>query len=297
MCQFKNCFSYNFINSKKKVVFSLKNNIFSNSLNNDFNKNNYYQKIVFIKSNTTFNINKNYITANHELLGKKTFDILKKKFFNKKILHIKPAGLYGFYNIGICKIIKKRYNLSNYIFNGASAGAWNSLIMVYKYNHSTLINSILSKLKNNKFNSLKDMQKEIKKLMLSNYKTSDFKLDKLFISVCVFENNKFINYVYTDFASLECAIDSCIASSNIPLITGDFIHKYQNKLSLDGAFFSNIDILNKKPDFIIKNCLFGKKKNFISMFDKKQDINKLYLEGQNDTIKNLNYLDKIFKSL
>lgn len=305
LCQFKNCISSrNFANGERNVLFYLKKKFFSNSFNHNNiiiqkdNYNYYEQKIVFIKSNITFIVNKNLISSNHEILEKNNFNMLKEKILNKKILHIRPAGLYGFYNIGICKIIKQKYNLNEYIYNGASAGSWNSLIMVYKYDHSSLIDSILLKLSNNnnKNNNLKNMQKEIKNLILSNCKTSDFEFDKLFISVCVFEDNKFINYVYTDFASLECAIDCCIASSNIPLITGNFIHKYQNKLSLDGAFLSNIHILNKKPDFTVKNCLFGKKRFFISMFDKKHDIIKLYCEGQHDTIENLNYLDKIFKS-
>lgn len=296
LCQLKKTYSLISFTNNKYTLFDVKKKLFSNLLNHNKNENkNQNQKIVFIKSNKTYHINNNFFN-NNKLEEQNNLFLLEKKIFNKKILHIKPAGLFGFYNIGICKIIKQRYNLDNYIFNGASAGAWNSLIMVYKYDHSTLIDLILSKLNNNKNQNqtLKDTQKEIKKIILSNYKTTDFELDKLFISVCVFENNKFLNYVYTDFASLECAIDCCIASSNIPILTGNFIHKYQNKLSYDGAFLRNIHILHKKPDFVVKNCLFGKKSFFISMFDKKHDINKLYYEGQNDTIENLNYLDKFF---
>lgn len=248
------------------------------------------QKIIFIKSNLTF-------YTNSDMLNNRSFfsnDFICKKILNKKILHIAPAGLHGFYDIGICKIIKQRYKLNDYIFNGASAGAWNSLFMVFKYDHSKLIDLILLNLSNDDNNEPKHVQIKIKKIILSNFKTGDFDLVKLFISVCVYENNEFINYVYTDFPSVESAIDCCIASSNIPILTGNFIHRYNNKISFDGAFLNKIHILNKKPHFIIKKSLFGKKNFTFQMFDKKNNISKLYQDGQNDAINNINYLDKFF---
>jgi len=192
---------------------------------------------------------------------------------DKKILHITPAGLYGFYDAAICWFIKDRYQLSEYIFNGASAGAWNSLFMVYKNNDTKLLNAIFDNLDKNNIRSIKSVQQYLKKIILLKTTMQDFELDKLFITVCVLENNKLNNYVYTDFESLESALDCCIASSNIPFLTGDMIFKYQNKISYDGGFLSKSYIITKEPDFIITNSLFGRKRFFTSLFDKKNKIN------------------------
>ena len=50
----------------------------------------------------------------------------------------------GFYLFGISSYIKKNYKLDNYIFSGASAGAWNSLFMCFKKNPSELIHIIMN---------------------------------------------------------------------------------------------------------------------------------------------------------
>ena len=133
-----------------------------------------------------------------------------------------------------------------------------------------------------------------KNIILSNTNTEDYELDKLFITVCVLSNNKINNYVYTDFETLECAINCCIASSNIPFLTGDVIHKYRGKISYDGGFLSTSHIKIKKPEFTITNSLFGKKRFFTSLFDSKNNISHLYKEGLIDGSNNLAYLDNIF---
>ena len=51
---------------------------------------------------------------------------------NPKMISISPAGIYGFYTLGTCAYIKENYDVSDYIFSGASAGSWNSLYMVLK---------------------------------------------------------------------------------------------------------------------------------------------------------------------
>lgn len=288
-------FMFFYLNKINSFGFIKTNKTFLNADNKVLNKN--IQKLVFIKSNKIFkflnNYSSNILIDQCEIFNENI--ILKSKIYDKKVLHIAPAGIYGFYNIGICKIIKERYNLENYIFNGASAGAWNSLFMVYKHNHSDLINFVINKLNEERNKSIKDIQIKMKNIILSNYSTDDFDFDKLFINVCVLENKKFINYVYTDFENLESAIDCCIASSNIPILTGDFFYKYKNKLSFDGIFLPNINISCKKHDFTIKKCIFGRKKFFISLFDKKNDVLKLYNLGIEDTLNNIDYLDDYFK--
>lgn len=73
-----------------------------------------------------------------------------------------------------------------------SAGAWNSLIMTYKYNNLS-IDKIFEKVKNKEINSIKKMQFELKKFLLENSNSDDYELDKLFITLCVMENNTIRN--------------------------------------------------------------------------------------------------------
>ena len=51
---------------------------------------------------------------------------------NKKIISISPGGYKGVYMLGICIYIKDNFNLDEFIFSGASAGAWNSLMLCCK---------------------------------------------------------------------------------------------------------------------------------------------------------------------
>jgi len=281
-----------------KNKMRLSNFLGNSESNNLTNIPNQIQKIIFIKSNLSIDINTNILDSKFESdieSNTESNDLIKTKILDKKILHITPAGLYGFYDVALCEFIKNRYNLDNHIFNGASAGAWNGLFMVYKYNNTNLLNTILNNFKQKNTKSIKSVQLELKNLLLTNTATEDFEFDKLFITVSVWENYKLNNYVYTDFESLESAIDCCIASSNIPLLTGDIIYKYKGKISLDGGFLSKSHIIVKEPDFIITNSLFGRKRFFTSLFDLKKNILDLYVEGLDDCVNNVDTLDKNFK--
>ena len=56
----------------------------------------------------------------------------------KKLISISPGGLKGFYELGILSFIKENYDMENYIFSGASAGSWCSLLMVMKKKYNLI---------------------------------------------------------------------------------------------------------------------------------------------------------------
>ena len=153
---------------------------------------------------------------------------------NKKIISISPGGLQGFYMLGISTYIKEKYDLSNFLFSGASAGAWNALFMTFRGN-SEEFKELLFKIDYEHIQSIYKIQTTLKNEILKKYNSADFDLDKLFIGVSTFENSQFNNVIYSNFQSLHDALDACIASSNIPFITGKLIYFYQNKLSFDGG--------------------------------------------------------------
>jgi hypothetical protein len=154
---------------------------------------------------------------------------------NKQLITISPGGFYGFYMLGICKYIKENYDLSRFIFSGASAGAWNSLMLSYRGNLQTLQDTIIDEsLQYTK--TIPEMENLIKRRILGSYTTTDFDLRRLFIGVTTLHKYTANTTIFTGFENLEDAIHGCIASSHIPFITGNWSYVYQNRVSFDGGF-------------------------------------------------------------
>jgi hypothetical protein len=260
--------------------------------------------------------------------NKHTFDekdvdqFLQKNDFvkDKRLISISPGGFKGFYILGICKYIKQHYDLDNYIFSGASAGAWNSLFLCYKGDIETIQAKILDvELQNSK--SIQDMEKLIKTRVLENYVTEDFDLRRLFIGVTTIEpadeQTRFSvrrgihtnTTIFTGFHEVEDALNCCIASSHIPLITGGFTNVYQNFLSYDGGFsthpYLNITepVLHISPNMWKKSALPKSSdgaglslSDYTTLFSKdKFHFHKLVEDGYADAQRNKAVLDAIFQ--
>ena len=275
-----------------------------------FNSNYIMDGLIFNNIYNRLNNNNNiYLNKNIKNYNKNKFLVLNKKnkiYDNKNIsdfiinnlnqnnvsISISPGGVKGFYLIGTCSFIKKNYNLDNYLFTGASAGSWTSLIMSYKGNYKNIIN-IINQLNYENINSIYYLQLNLKKLLLNNFNDSDFDFNKIFIGVKVFHNFRFKTFIYSDFDNLEDAINCCIASSHIPFITGKLLFKYKNNYCFDGAFSTNPyfnfikEIIHITPNIwtkIINNNLFSLNKvNFI----------KLFYKGYNDAKNNLHILNDL----
>lgn len=233
---------------------------------------------------------------------------------NKKLISISPGGIRGFYLLGVLSYIKENYNLDDYIFSGASAGAWNSLFMCYKKDPRDFIfkilNSNIAKAKN-----IYDIEYIIKYKLLEMYTDNDFDLQRLFIGVTSLQRFRPVTNIFSDFDNLEDAINCCIASSHIPLVTGGFTNRYHNMYTFDGGF-SQYPYLNiKKPVLHVSPSMWKdietnktdpdtkiqQKIKMINAFYKlisenKKDFNfmKLYDDGYNDAKQNKKILDEIF---
>ena len=223
-----------------------------------------------------------------------------KFLIDKNIINIYPAGLRGFYEMGICVYIKEKYNIDNYIFSGASAGAWNSLLMAYKGSAVDFKNFIFDMNFEN-IKSIFELQLSFKKKLLLNFKSDDFDLKKMYIGVTTLDKFKFKNFIFTDFESLEDAIDCIIASSNIPFITGKLIYKYRNKISFDGGFLRDPYIHNPNSTLVIHPDIFKDFKNLndqLNFIDNEVfdlDFNSflnLFKKGYNDAVKYDSYIKK-----
>lgn len=243
-----------------------------------------FKIIVFVGIMYTFNSFKISVTKNKKLLlhntknnkqciisskNKKSYCNESEELFfdgnefivNKKLITISPGGYKGFYLLGILTYLKEHYETEDIVFSGASAGAWNSLFMCYKGDPMTFVYNFLD-VNMRKAKSITELQYFLKYKLLSSYKTDDFDLRKLFIGVTTFKRFMPNINIYTDFDDLEDAINCCMASSHIPLITGGITNRYKNMFSFDGGF-SKYPYLDKERLLHIS----------LSMWDELKGIN------------------------
>jgi len=257
----------------------------------------------------------NMINSNEDpfLIQNKNSSYLKNQtdfFKDKKLILLSPGGFKGFYLMGISAFIKENYILDGHIFSGASAGAWNALLMTYKHN----VSDIVSVLVNDECTKIKDaygLEKYLKQQIMLNYKTDDFELEKLFIGLTIINNYRIQTRIYSDFENLEDAIDCCVGSSHIPYVTGNLINTYHNTYTFDGGFskypYLNVSrpVLHITPSMWknINNETITTRQNqklnisdYTTLFSRgKYNFKLLYEEGYNDAKVNQWYLDNILQ--
>ena len=96
---------------------------------------------------------------------------------------------------------------------------------------------------------------------------NDFDLKRLFIGVTTVNNFKIQTNIFSDFNYLEDAIDCCIASSHIPLITGNLTNRYRKFYTFDGGFskYPYLNITNSTLH-VCPEMWFELKKIFLLFF-------------------------------
>jgi hypothetical protein len=217
---------------------------------------------------------------------------------DKKIISISPGGYKGFYLMGVVTYIKENYPITPFIFSGASAGAWNSLLMTYKGDPMEIVNNVIDNT-SKKAKTINELEYILKYKFLNAYKDTDFELERLFIGVTSLNNFKINTNIYSDFDDLEDAIDCCIASSHIPFITGGLTNKYHNVYTFDGGFSSYPYLRTAKPVLHISPSMWKPANDNVfeitTLFSKeKYDFLELFKEGYNDSKENKKALDAIF---
>ena len=262
--------------------------------------------IMSIKINLFFKpIKRNPFFLNKIYLSKKenqyTHFIENTK--DKKIISLSPGGYKGFYVLGICKFIKENYQLDNYVFSGASAGAWNSLMLCFKHDINEIIKIILdSNLE--KSSSIHEIEKSIKNIILNKYTADDFDLNRMYVGVTIIDNYKTNTTIYNNFENLEDALNSCIASSHIPLITGGLTYFYRNIMTFDGGFSKYPYLNTSKSVLHIHPNMWSHFSNttgkfnitdYTTLFSKsKYPFHEMIHNGYVDSKKNKDILDKVF---
>ena len=232
---------------------------------------------------------------------------------DKKLITISPGGYKGFYLLGILTYIKEKYETENLIYSGASAGSWNGLFMCYKGNPLSFVYNLLDyNIKNTQ--SITELEYFMKYKLLTSYKTDDFVLRRLFIGVTTIKGFAPFTNIFSEFETLEDAINCCIASSHIPLITGGLTNKYHNMFTFDGGFsnypyldkermvhvspsmWQEIHTKNAEPTLMtsVKRGIFSIKKYSEFFSVSKNNLLELFDDGYQDAKKNKSYLDTLF---
>ena len=210
----------------------------------------------------------------------------------KKLVLVSPGGLKGFYTLGILNYLRNHYDMSQYIYSGDSAGAWNSLLMCTNRD-TKYVNNFIESLfvPVSRTKSIEEIQYLLKHKTLENFDSTDFDFTKLHIGVTKVTKKKLQTEIYSNFTDLPDAIDCCMGSSHIPLVTGKLIHRYKNNIVLDGALGSypylpnGHVVLHIKPDMWVsqpKSMVY----NFVDAFTiGNNNMEKLYWSGFTDAEK------------
>lgn len=224
---------------------------------------------------------------------------------NKKLISIAPGGILGFYLLGTCTYIKENYKLDDYVFTGASAGAWNAFFMTYKNDPNEFALRLLTDDDLSKVKTIHELEYVIKYKLLKTYTENDFDTSKLFIGVTTLR--KFLPRVkvFSNFENIEDAINCCIGSSHIPFITGGLLNRFHDILTFDGGF-SHYPYLNTQPPVLHITASMWKKDDKYSYFDLCDYITsfkngsvtfiELFDEGYKDAKKNKETLDTLFET-
>jgi len=233
-----------------------------------------------------------------------SFTLIRPK---QQIITIAPCGLYGFYELGTLTYIKLHYDLSQVYFSGASAGAWNALFLSYRGDSWSFAMSIINDIHIKKSTTLKTLQSRISNILLQQYTTEDFDLDKLWVGITRL-SPRLSPMVLSPYNSLEDAVEGCIASSHIPFVMGNLLYLYKGKYVVDGGF-SNYPYLHTNNSSVILHVEpnMWKQKNNVLMSNFMRNIvvgslslrkNStpyiLFCRGYKDALQNKSYLDKIF---
>lgn len=149
---------------------------------------------------------------------------------------ISVGGFYGFYMIGVDKILKKLENQQRLKINryaGSSVGSICSILMACNV-HATQAIKIYNNLLNQK-NFFKYLKRELLSLLPEDaYLTCT---DKVFIHATRVHYFGFRHEVFSKFSSNEELIDAALASSNMPFIISPFLfYRFKNNYYLDGCF-------------------------------------------------------------
>ena len=126
--------------------------------------------------------------------------------------------------------------------------------------------------------------------------SKNFDIDYSRLNIGITQLTPFPKKTYvTEFNNKEDVIDACIASSYIPILSGNIATNYKDVLSLDGALGGEGKLVRRNAILNFSPDIWGKKYEIDNLLDfNASNIKIFYEEGYNDTKRNKNMLDQLF---
>ncbi len=253
-----------------------------------------------INKNNLLIQNKNYNSFNLDLRNDElNYNSLKEPLYNNNIITCEPAGTNGFYSLGVSYYLKQNYDLTDFQFAGASAGAWNCLLLSLNddNNFRNAINKIINIKKDDSrkpnFKKLITIQNEIQNIINNDLDQKNLNYNNLYIGICFLKGFRISSELVYNFSSISEITDCCRASSHIPFVTGNLLRKYKNIIAIDGGLTNLPLSLIKNPYFNIHTGMWGRE--FGDNFKADKDLKNLFKMGYLDSYLNRDILNRKFK--
>jgi predicted acylesterase/phospholipase RssA len=198
-------------------------------------------------------------------------------------LVISGGGFYGFYVIGIDKIIKKMRHHSIRCYSGSSVGAICSVLMCCDMKGDDII-ALYERLHKKK-NYFILLREELLRLLPSDayIRCSD----RVFVHATCVSWRGFRHVVFHNFTSNRDLVDACMASSNFPfLVSPHLFYSYKGQSYIDGCFTRTLPVFRSEsiPQLLVK--LYRVNYGLLSMFyPSDESVEGLVVKGAIESYK------------
>jgi len=211
---------------------------------------------------------------------------------------ISVGGFYGFYVIGVHKILKKLEKEGKIIikrYAGASVGAICSVLMACNVPEEMIVemyDSLLFK---------KRYLFELRKLLYNLLPINAYEIcsGKVYINATEITPFGFKKTIFSTYQNNDELLDACMASSNLPFyVSPNLFYKFKNKYYIDGCFTNVLPIFHdKKNEQLLIKLYKIKYHSPYSIYPNDTSIEGLIVKGGVEMHKFLKFSPSYIKTL
>lgn len=227
-------------------------------------------------------------------MGRETYNPQPSSY--TKDIHFTSGAIGVFYQLGISRFLKERYEVEKYHYSGVSAGSWCSMFLasdIDKDNLDNIVESLCGILDEDNF--WVEGPFAAKDIILN----TEFNIDYSRVKIGITQFNPFPQKKYVNnFRNKNDVLEACIASSHIPILSGNLATKYNNSYTMDGAIVGLGGVLESDKEVIISFApdIWGKEFGADSYYKfNKESALEMYKEGYRDTKQNRHCLDQFIQ--
>lgn len=211
---------------------------------------------------------------------------------------ISVGGFYGFYVIGVHKILKKLEQEGKIIikrYAGASVGAICSVLMACNVPEEMIVEMYDSLLFRRRYLF------ELRKLLYNLLPINAYKIcsGKVFIYATEITPFGFKKTIFSTFENNNELLDACMASSNLPFyVSPSLFYKFKDKYYIDGCFTNVLPVFHdKKNEQLLIKLYKIKYHSPYSLYPNDTSIEGLIVKGGIEMHKFLTFHPTYIKTL